>query len=99
MFCVIYRWRLKPGREKEFVAAWEGVTRSLRDHRGALGSRLHRAGDGRWVAYAQWPDRAAWESARDRTPADPDAAAAMAETVAERDEPLLLEAVADLLVR
>ena len=99
MFCVIYRWRLKPGRDDEFVAAWERLTRAIRDYRGGLGSRLHRAEDGRWVAYAQWPDRAAWESARDRAPPDPDAATAMAEAVAERDEPLLLEAVADLLVR
>ena len=99
MFCVIYRWQLKPGREDDFVAAWERLTRAIRNDRGGLGSRLHRADDGLWVAYAQWPDRATWESAQRRESANPDAAAAMAETVAERDEPLLLEAVADLLVR
>jgi quinol monooxygenase YgiN len=99
MLCVIYRWRLKPGREDEFVAAWERLTRAIRDHRGGLGSRLHRAENGLWVAYAQWPDRATWESARDRETADPKAAAAMAEAVAERAEPLLLDVVADLLVR
>jgi quinol monooxygenase YgiN len=99
MFCVIYRWQLKPGREDDFLAAWERLTRAIRDDRDGLGSRLHRAENGLWVAYAQWPDRATWEAAQERESPDPDATAAMAETVAERDEPLLLEAVADLLVR
>ncbi len=99
MFCVIYRWELKPGREDDFIAAWARLTAAIREHRGGLGSRLHRAADGLWVAYAQWPDRATWESAQERPTADPEAAAAMAETIAERHPPQLLEAAADLLVR
>jgi heme-degrading monooxygenase HmoA len=99
MFCVIYRWRLKPGTEDAFVQAWRRLTRAIRERRGGLGSRLHRGGDGLWVAYAQWPDRAAWEAASLRDSADPEAAAIMADAVAERLEPIAVEAVADLLVR
>ena len=49
MFCVIYRWRLKPGHDDDFVAAWARLTRAIRDGRGGLGSRLHRSDDGLWV--------------------------------------------------
>ena len=62
MFAVMYRWRLKPGTESEFVAAWADRTRAILETEGGLGSRLHRADDGSIVAYAQWPSRAAWEA-------------------------------------
>ena len=62
-FAVLYRWRLTPGMEATFREGWERVTVQLKQHRGALGSRLHLAEDGTWVAYAQWPSRAAWEAA------------------------------------
>ena len=99
MFCVIYRWRLKAGRENDFIEAWRQLTLAIREQRGGLGSRLHRAEDGSWIAYAQWPDRAAWEASGARPSVEPAASAAMAETIAERFEPMLLEPVADLLVR
>lgn len=98
MFCVIYRWRVEAGHEAEFIDAWSRLTRAIRDGRGGLGSRLHRTEDGLWLAYAQWPDRAAWEAAGERETADPEAAARMRTAIAERFEPLPLEAVADLLV-
>ena len=59
-FAVLYRWRLTPGMEATFREGWERVTVQLKQHRGALGSRLHLAEDGTWVAYAQWPSREAW---------------------------------------
>jgi heme-degrading monooxygenase HmoA len=97
MFAVIYRWKVVPGGETEFVSAWEALTHRLRDEAGALGSRLHRAEDGSFLAYAQWPDRQTWEAARDGPAPDEDLAGRMTAVVAERLEPVLLEVENDLL--
>lgn len=61
-FAVIYRFRVRPEAEAEFVAAWSAMTALIRQHRGGRGSRLHRGDDGVLYAYAQWPERALWES-------------------------------------
>jgi quinol monooxygenase YgiN len=97
-FAVIYRWKLKPGKEEIFAPAWARLTRAIRDERGGLGSRLHRDDDGVWTAYAQWPDRRTWEAAREMESPDPAASAAMGEAVGESFPPLLLDPVRDLLV-
>jgi hypothetical protein len=97
-FAVIYRWRLKPGLESQFVAGWERATRAIRAERGGLGSRLHKLDDGSWLAYAQWPTRADWERARAAPAPDPEAAELMRAAIAESDPPLLLEPAADLLL-
>jgi hypothetical protein len=97
-FAVIYRWRLKPGLEPQFVAAWERATRAIRAERGGLGSRLHKLDDGSWLAYAQWPTRAEWERARSAPSPDPEAVELMRAAIAESDPPLLLEPAADLLL-
>jgi len=57
MLVAVYRWRIKPGKEKDFERLWEAGTQMFRDEQGALGSRLHRSEDGTYFAYAQWPDR------------------------------------------
>ena len=62
-FAVLYRFRVRQGSEADFAVDWAVVTRWLRDHRGGLGSRLHRAEDGTLVAYAQWPSSAARDAA------------------------------------
>ncbi len=59
MFAAIYRWRLKPGMEPQFIDGWERVTRAIHRSCGSYGSRLHRCEDGTWIAYARWPDAAA----------------------------------------
>jgi heme-degrading monooxygenase HmoA len=64
MFAVIYRWRLVPGREAQFEDGWRAATEAIAAEFGGWGSRLHRGEDGFVVAYAQWPDRATWEAAR-----------------------------------
>ncbi|WP_428262374.1 antibiotic biosynthesis monooxygenase family protein [Haliangium sp.] len=99
-FCVIYRWRVDPDREDDFRRAWATVTEALAAHRGALGSRLHRAEDGTWVAYAQWPSKAAWEASRATDPVDAEVAEAgrvMAEAIVTRESPILLEPTDDRL--
>ena len=63
MFCVIYRWRVIAGRELQFEEGWAAGTTRIAAEFGGWGSRLHSAGDGLYVAYAQWPDKATWEKA------------------------------------
>jgi quinol monooxygenase YgiN len=58
MFAVIYRGYLKAGKETEYQKHWKTVATYFVKKRGALGSTLHRAEDGMWVAYSKWPDRA-----------------------------------------
>lgn len=96
-FIVIYRWRLHPGKEAQFREAWERMTPILMRERGALGSRLHRAEDGTWLAYAQWPSKDAWEKSRATGPIDAEASRLMREAEVESHPPLLLTPVADYL--
>jgi len=96
--CVLYRWRLRPGTELRFIEAWSRVTLLLREQRGALGSRLHRADDGTWYAYAQWPSSAARDAAFHGEPVDPLAAQEMRDAIEERFPEVLLECVRDHLV-
>jgi hypothetical protein len=58
MFVAIYRWRLRPGMESQFVDGWERVTRAIDAECGSHGPRLHKCADGTWLAYARWPDAA-----------------------------------------
>ena len=61
MLVVIYRWRLEPGLEQDFVVNWQRITtRGLAA--GSGGSSLFKTKDGTWVAIARWPSR----EARDR---------------------------------
>ena len=96
-FSVIYRFRVKPDREEAFRDGWRRLTIAIREHRGGLGSRLHRAEDGLWIAYAQWPSRAAWEQSRTMESADEQAGQLMADSIVESLPPILLEPVIDLL--
>ncbi len=97
-FAVIYRWRLRKGLEEQFQQSWATITELFLAERGALGSRLHHADDGTWVAYAQWPSREAWEASRKLGPADPSSSGLMAEAIAESFEPILLAPVQDYLL-
>ena len=96
-FAVIYRWQLHPGMERQFQQAWERATPLLMRQRGALGSCLHKAEDGTWVAYAQWPSKLAWEQSRALPAVDPDGSRQMLEAEAEAFASVLLTPVADFL--
>lgn len=63
MFAVIYRWKIKSGTELAFQEAWAERTNEIKEAHGGLGSRLHKAEDDSWIAYAQWPSKEAWSSA------------------------------------
>ena len=97
-FAVIYRWRIRNGLEEQFQQAWATNTELFLAERGALGSRLHKADDGTWVAYAQWPTRQAWENSRQLGPANTNASALMTEATEESFEPILLYPVQDYLI-
>src|SRR3546814_5943838 len=68
-FVAAYWWRVHPGKEDQFRAAWRRGTELIREKYGSLGSRLHREarpdGTTRFVGIAEWPDRATWQAAFD----------------------------------
>jgi heme-degrading monooxygenase HmoA len=83
MFIVIYRWILKEGMEERFRQGWRAATEAIAQKYGAFGSRLHKAEDGSWIAYAQWPDKEHWEAMRSGPPADAQSFAMMKESIDE----------------
>ena len=70
MFCVIYAFTVRAGCEDQFRQSWLAVTRWLYQHAGSLGSRLHRASTGEYIAYAQWFSHAQWEQQTERSDAE-----------------------------
>ncbi len=56
MTIFLYRWKIKPGKQKQFEENWAVVTKAIRDQCGSYGSRLHLAPNGEYLGYAQWPD-------------------------------------------
>lgn len=97
LFVAIYRWRLKPGHEESFRKAWAGLTRLIYLQLGSFGSRLHKAEDGSWYAYAQWPDRKTWEQVSLDSDEAKSFRSLMRDAVAEDFEDILLEVTDDLL--
>ena len=97
-FVVIYRWRLHPGKEPQFQQVWSRNTPLIIEKCGGLGSRLHRADDGTWLAYAQWPDRETWERSYTVPDWDPEGGRILQDAIAERFPRILLNPVADFWV-
>ena len=62
MFIAIYQFTVKPDREADYEKAWHDVTRSLYEHQGSLGSRLHKNSKLIYLGYAQWPNKNAWRN-------------------------------------
>jgi len=56
VFVAIYRWRLQPEREQDFIANWHRIT-LLGLAAGSGGSSLFKDADGSWVAIARWLSR------------------------------------------
>ena len=53
---LLYRWKVKPGKEEQFEKNWSAVTKAIREQCGSYGSRLHLAENGDFIGCAQWPD-------------------------------------------
>lgn len=86
MFIAIYRWRLDPEREQDFVTHWQRITVDG-IAAGSGGSSLFRGRQGIWVAIARWPSRLARDqffAAQDDRNADPLASARAREAIIER---------------
>ena len=54
MTIFLYRWKIKPGKQKQFEDNWSLVTMAIREQCGSYGSRLHLAANGEYLGYAQW---------------------------------------------
>ncbi|GAA2272747.1 hypothetical protein GCM10009853_028180 [Glycomyces scopariae] len=93
-YAVVHRWRVRPGYEDLFVEGWSRVTHAIHRSCGGYGSRLHRAEDGLWMAYARWPDREAPGRCEHE---DAEGEAMMSVSVAESLPVMHLEITADLL--
>jgi heme-degrading monooxygenase HmoA len=65
LLTVLYRWKLKAGGEVVFREGWREMTESIYQARGSMGSRLHRAEDGTWLGYAQWPSEETWRKSQE----------------------------------
>ena len=105
MFVAVYWWRVHPGKEEQFRAAWRRGTDLIREKYGSFGSRLHRDADGRFVGYAEWPDEKTWRAAFDQKMVydEPETRAAFVDAIAEVPadaDPIFTMTVADdLLMR
>lgn len=97
MFIILYRWKIKPEKEKSFIEGWAEVTDFFLKNFDSLGSRLHRGSDNIFYAYAQW------KSAEDREKAfsndlNLEGISKMREAVEKSFDPIFLETLADFLI-
>lgn len=105
MYVAVYAWKVRPGYEERFREAWRRGTRQITGIYGSFGSRLHRASDGRFIGYAEWPDEATWKKAFDAKMVydDPEARAMFVEALEEDSRPgeliAAMEVTDDLLTR
>lgn len=63
MFAVLYRWRVDPVKEGQFIENWDAITGHFVENCHSLGSRLHRGADCLFYGYAQWPDQETLDNA------------------------------------
>ena len=97
-FCVIYRAKVAPEKEEQYIAAWSRLTRLLKSERGALGSRLHRGSDGIWYAYAQWSSAEARAMAFSLASVDAQAEENVVDSILEYFPEIVLDPIEDQLV-
>ncbi|MHA2937568.1 antibiotic biosynthesis monooxygenase family protein [Vibrio sp. RC27] len=62
MFAVVLEFDVIEGMENQFRKAWVETTEIIYQNFGSLGSRLHQSDNGKFIAYAQWPDLSIYES-------------------------------------
>lgn len=98
MYIAFYRWRLKVGREETFRALWEAGTQLFIDEQHTLGSRLHKADDGTYFAYAQWPSRESYHKNKQLSQEHQETLIKMRDCVEESFPVILGEVQSDFLI-
>ncbi|MDQ3061562.1 MAG: antibiotic biosynthesis monooxygenase [Acidobacteriota bacterium] len=99
MFVVLYRWRIRPNLEQQFVENWSARTAYLREKYDSLGSRLHRGSDGIWYGYAQWKSAEQREKAFDAESSEvSETSQKMREAIEESFPEIQLEVISDYLI-
>jgi heme-degrading monooxygenase HmoA len=94
MFAILYRWRIKPEKEAQFIEAWSKITVYYRENFDSLGSRLHRGDDDIFYAYAQWKSAEDREKVFNNSPKF-ESATQMKEAIAESFPAVSLEIIKD----
>lgn len=97
MFSVIYKWKLKSGSEETFTEGWKKITELFYNQYNSKGSRLHKAEDGYYIAYAQWKKKEDWEADKKLSELDKTYMKMMSDSIEESFEPVLLEVLEDML--
>ena len=69
MFAAIYSFKIHPGKDADFLNSWKTLTKLIHQYEDSLGSRLHRASENEYIAYAQWPNRERWLKSGKKLPA------------------------------
>lgn len=62
MIAVLLEFYVIAGMESQFRKAWVETTDIIYENFGSLGSRLHKSDNGKFIAYAQWPDLSVYEN-------------------------------------
>jgi hypothetical protein len=97
MLIVLYRWRLNPEKESQFIEAWTEITDYYRKNWNSLGSRLHLGSDGMYYGYAQWKSAEHRKQAfQDRSQSK--AGQNMKDAVIESFPEIILEKLSDFLI-
>jgi hypothetical protein len=97
MLVFLYRWRIKPEKEAQFIESWSEITAYYRENFDSLGSRLHRGDDGIFYGYAQWKSDGQRENAFANSPKS-EARAKLREAIEESLPEVRLEILSDYLV-
>ncbi len=98
MVVYLYKWKLIPSKEKQFIEAWSYVTKELRTNCRSLGSRLHKGDDGLYYGYAQWPDRDTRDQANLNHPEIDAARKQMKDAIEQSYPDIVLNPTADFLI-
>mgnify|MGYP000509988688 CR=1 FL=1 len=62
MLAVVLEFDVIEGMENQFRKAWIETTDIIYQNFGSLGSRLHKSDNGKFIAYAQWPNLNVYEN-------------------------------------
>lgn len=100
MYYAVIEFDVLPGHEEDFIEAWSELTEFIRKESGGLGSRLHKSYDGRFIAYAQWPDKKTRDQAPKLSEPGEKARERMHKTIKAENTKILMElnSLKDLIV-